>query len=224
MSGHSSRWLALAASFVLAIGGPSETAAGNPPGAAACLADSLGELASGGAIPDCEGALGSCRDACDTGDAGSCLAAAYALEASEGTADEVATLYARACRIGRANGCTNYAAGIWARDHTADELECAMRIFTKACASGEKFACGMVARVLLEGPDDPAIRARARGDLERACEGLGGFPCRVLAKHLEAGDFGPFDPERLEALLAQACEGGDRDACGDPATVSETFR
>ena len=195
-----------------------------PEQGAECLADSLGEVRAGGSIPDCQDSVASCREACTNGDEASCLAAAYAIEAAEGPREEISALYARACRLGRANACTNYAAGIWVRDHSEEQAECALRIFTKACAASEKFACGMVARVLLEGPDDPELRARAQEDLESACSGLGGFPCRVLAKHLEAGDFGSVEPGRVSALLAEACDGGDPDACGEPATAAETFR
>ena len=215
------------ATFLLAMatgGVAEEPAAGEGTERSECLADEIGPLRAGGGITDCAESTAACKDACAKGDDASCLGAAYAIESDETRRPEVVDLYARGCRLGRANACTNYGAGIWARDHTDEQLECALRLFTKACAARGKFACGMVARVLMEGPADPALRERARGDLEAACAELGGFSCRVLAKHLEAGDFGSYPPDRIATLLERACASGDPDACGDPATAAETFR
>lgn len=213
--------------IVVVAAAASAAAEGAPPApetGPTCLADSLGQLHTGGGVADCQDSVASCQRACTEGDPASCLGAAYAIESEDDRSDEVAALYATGCRLGRANACTNHAAGIWVRDHTAAQAECALRIFIMGCAVNERFACGMVARVLLEGPEDPALRIRARTDLENACSELGGFPCRVLAKHLEAGDLGSFEPGRIEALLAEACKGGDPDACDAPATAAETFR
>jgi TPR repeat protein len=137
-------------------------------------------------------------------------------------ADETNRLYRRACLLGVANACTNYAAAIWAKNPAAAELTCARRIFEKACAASEPFACGMVGRVMLESTTPPPL-AEGRKYLEDACNGVGGFPCRVLARHLESGKLGDYDPQRIRALLKQACDGGDPDACGEHATARETF-
>lgn len=189
-----------------------------------CIADSLGVLHGvPGPVPDCSADAQRCREACDAGDAVSCLGAGYALEMTPGRQDEARPLYRRACVLGLANACTNYAAGIWVRDHTAEQLACTQRIFEKACQAREAFACGMRARVILAESESPERREKARRDLEASCRELEGFPCRVLAKHLEAGDFGPSDPTRVRQLLEQACRSGDRDACGEPATAAETF-
>ncbi len=80
----------------------------------------------------------------------------------------------------------------------------------------------MVGRVMLESMTPPRF-AEGRKYLEAACNDVGGFPCRVLAKHLESGELGSYPPGRIRSLLSQACEGGDPDACGGPATASETF-
>lgn len=137
------------------------------------------------------------------------------------TARDALPMYRRACVLGEANGCTNAAASVWAREHSEEESSCALRVFEKACAASEHFACGMVARLRLEGKS--ADREAIHDGLVRHCDALGGFPCRVLAKHLEAGDFGSYEPRQIAKLLERACEGGDPDGCGHPATAEETF-
>lgn len=189
---------------------------------ATCLADSVGDLRIVSSLPDCAAGGASCSATCTAGDANSCLAQAYLAEEKSQDSD-ARSLYQRACLLGLANACTNYAATIWAYDHTDEQIQCAARIFDKACAAKEHFACGMVGRLALANAATPAAVEAARLALETSCRAIGGFSCRVLAKHLEAGDFGPPDPGRVAKLLERACQGGDPDACHNPATASETF-
>ena len=188
------------------------------------VAESIGEFqGTPSRLPDCGSADNACRAACRSGDAASCLSAAYTLEQEPSTAGESKSLFRRACLLGLANACTNYAARIWSGEHSDAELACAGRIFEKACAAREAFSCGMVGRLRLEAAVSSDDFARAQQHLERSCEQIGGFPCRVLAMHLEVGDFGPYPEERIPTLLEQACEGGDPDGCGNPGTATETF-
>jgi hypothetical protein len=188
------------------------------------VADAVGILHLLHDLPSCSPDDWLCRGKCLAGHAASCLAMAYAAQRDSATvrADAV-RLYERACVAGAANGCTNYAAAIWAREHSSEELACVRRTFEKACAAKEPFACGMIGRLMLESTASPPL-AQGRRHLEASCDELGGFPCRVLAKHLESGKLGDYPPELIRTLLARACAGGDRDACGEPATASETFR
>lgn len=189
----------------------------------ACVADSLGEIRVSISVPECEAGDPACRDACLQGDAGSCLGRAYAIERENAAIDEATALFRRACALGSANGCTNYAATIWARDHTDEELSCALRLFEKSCAANEPYGCGMVGRVLLDRASSPQELSDAERKIEASCEDPGGFSCRVLAKQLETVEPSVRDSDRIAALLERACEGGDPDACGRPATASETF-
>jgi hypothetical protein len=147
---------------------------------------------------------------------------AYTVQLQSSGKGEAILLYHRGCLLGAAIACTNYAASVWTGELSYDQLVCIRRVFEKACAAKEPFACGMVGRVLLESMIPPRI-AEGRAHLERSCDELGGFPCRVLAKHLESGKLGDYRREIIPSLLKQACAGGDQDACGDPATAAETF-
>ncbi|HEY0157651.1 MAG TPA: hypothetical protein VGF28_10240 [Thermoanaerobaculia bacterium] len=189
----------------------------------ACIADAIGTLTLTEAAPTCATDEAGCRANCAAGNGAACLGLAYDLEPDPKTAMEARRFYHRACLLGVANACTNYAAGVWARDHSDAESTCARRTFEKACAARDPFGCGMVGRVLLESTTPPRL-AEGRKVLQEACDGVGGFPRRVLAKHLESGKLGQYDPQRIRTLLTRACEGGDPDACGEPATASETFR
>jgi TPR repeat protein len=164
-----------------------------------------------------------CSVKCRVGDAGSCLAMAYATEKESKDERQAARLYRRACLLREANACTNYAAMIWVKEHSEEQLACARRTFEKACAAKEPFACGMVGRVMLESTKPPAY-VEGRRYLETACKEVGGFSCRVLAMHLESGKLGEYRPELVRTLLTRACATGDPDACGEPKTASETFR
>jgi hypothetical protein len=188
----------------------------------ACIADSIAGLQRAPSVPTCAFDDWQCRAKCWAGSAGNCLGVAYAADKDPTHTAEVVAFYQRACLLGEANACTNYAAFIWASDRSDNQLVCAQRTFEKTCAAKEPFACGMVGRIMLENTDRPRFAA-ARAYLESACNEVSGFPCRVLAKHLESGKLGQYPPGTIRSLLAQACAAGDPDACGEPATASETF-
>jgi TPR repeat protein len=189
----------------------------------ACIADSMGALHLLSTLPLCASDDWRCRVKCKVGDAASCLAMGYSAEKRSPATPEARRLYHRACLLGAANACTNYAAGTWAGEASDDQLACARRVFEKACAVKEPFACGMVGRIMLESTTPPAY-AEGRRYLERACDQVGGFSCRVLATHLESGKLGDYRPEVVRSLLSRACAGGDPDACGEHATAAETFQ
>jgi TPR repeat protein len=188
-----------------------------------CIANSIGALRILPKLPSCTAEDSSCRDACLSGDAASCLSSAYAVQKKSSTENEAVQLFHRSCILGSANGCTNYAANIWANPHTDAQLACARRTFEKACQAKEAFACGMVGRIMLEGSTTPDQAKEGRRYLEAACDELEGFPCRVLARHLESGKLGDYDPKLIRTLLQRACTGGDPDGCGEPKTAAETF-
>ena len=215
----------LVAAATWLLGGCEKTSSGADavPAEQACAPDSVGTVRQLPTVPVCTTDDWMCSVKCRVGDAGSCLAMAYATEKESKDETEADRLYRRACLLGAANACTNYAARIWAGQPSEGQLACARRTFEKACTAKEPFACGMVGRVMLESTNPPAY-AEGRRYLEEACEEVGGFACRVLAKHLESGKLGDYGPDRVRALLARACAGGDPNACGDPRTASETFR
>jgi len=189
--------------------------------ASACIADSIGTLHLV-LSARCANEELLCRAKCTFGSSASCLGLAYEAEKDPTKGDQAVRFYRRACLFGAANACTNYAAGIWARTHSDNELICARRLFEKACAVKEPFACGMVGRLMLEDATPGALLG-GRKYLESACTEVGGFSCRVLAMKLESGILGTYEPGKIRALLKRACETGDLDACGEPATAAETF-
>jgi hypothetical protein len=186
-----------------------------------CLADSIGELQLVSSVPKCASDRIACDLKCRLRDAGSCLGLAYAGEGAS-PPEELRGLYRNACLAGAANACTNYAASLWVGQMSEEQLACVRRTFEKACAVGEQFACGMVARVALESGGEPDV-GEWRRYLQGKCDQVGGFSCRVLAKHLESGTLGKFDAEAIPGLLKRACDGGDIYACGTHATAAETF-
>lgn len=189
---------------------------------ASCIVDSLDALQRPPSVPTCDAGDWQCPAKCQLGNGSFCLGLAYAAEREPKTQDEAKGLYKRACILGVANGCTNYGATLWVEETSDAQMTCARRLFEKACSAREPFACGMVGRVMLESTMPPAY-AEGRRHLEKACDDVGGFSCRVLAKHLESGKLGEYSPELIPRLLSRACDGGDPDACGEPATASETF-
>jgi len=189
-----------------------------------CLADSLTELHADGDMRLCAdpGHRAACERDCASGDGNACwnLALAQLERDDKAAADD---WFGRACAAGHANGCTNHAAHLWAMDDGDASYECARRLFEKACASDDHFACGMDGRLRLDrGQGDDVERGRAI--LERSCISLRGFPCRILALNLERGRLGPSSPERLRSLMAEACAGGDQPACAPFTTVDGTFK
>jgi TPR repeat protein len=189
-----------------------------------CLAESLPPLRLLESVPtECKDSPQACVESCASDSPEYCLAAAYALQATDDRA-RAHTFFERACAFGLANGCTNLGAGIWSADHTDEEISCAGRLFQAACSVGEHFACGMVGRLAFERARSESDYPGVRKELERACSGVGGFSCRVLASYLETGKLGPYGDEAIRELLARACESGDRDACGQPDTAEETFK
>jgi hypothetical protein len=191
-------------------------------GARTCVADSIGQLQLLSSVPKCASDRIACDLKCRLRDAASCLGLAYAAEESS-PPEEVRGLYRQACLAGAANACTNYAASLWAGQMSEEQLACVRRTFEKACAVGEQFACGMVARVVLESGGNADV-GEWRRYLQGKCDEVGGFSCRVLAKHLEAGTLGKFDAQAIPGLLKRACDGGDIYACGTHATAAETFK
>jgi hypothetical protein len=187
-----------------------------------CVADSVAVLQRPASVPSCARNELPCRLKCMAGNSASCLGLAYEAEKDPTQKDETVRLFRRACLLGAANACTNYAASIWAAPHAESELTCARRTFEKACSAKEPYACGMVGRLMIENASPPAF-AEGRKYLEHACEDVGGFPCRVLARHLESGKLGRYERGSIHVLLRKACADGDDDACGEPATASETF-
>lgn len=188
-----------------------------------CIVDSLGALQLPPSVPTCRNGDWSCRAKCQLGNGSFCLGLAYSAERDPKTQDEARELYRRACTLGEPNACTNYAATLWTEESSDEQMSCARRLFEKACSVRERFACGMVGRVMLESSQTPPY-AEGRRYLEKACDEVGGFSCRVLAKHLESGKLGEYPPELIPSLLSRACTGGDPDACGTHATAAETFK
>lgn len=191
-------------------------------GSTECLAESIGALQLLPSVPKCASGKIACEVKCRLGEAAACLGLAYAAE-DVASPEEVRGLYRQACLAGAANACTNFAASLWTGPMEDEELACVRRTFDWACAAGEQFACGMVARVVLESGGRADV-AEWRRYLQDKCDHVGGFSCRVLAKHLEAGTFGAGEAESSPALLKRACDGGDVYACGTHRTAAETFK
>jgi TPR repeat protein len=188
-----------------------------------CLADHLGTLRHDpSGFPPCELEDAKCRKRCAGGSVDACLSLAYAAERTNEASEEARSYFRQACTFGSAPGCTNFGSRTWSEGGSGEDLECARRLFEKACGAGEPFGCGMEARMLLQR-NEPGALEKARRKLEDDCARLRGFPCRVLAKHLEAGDFGSHDPGRISLLLEKACYGGDPDGCGRPRSAAATF-
>jgi hypothetical protein len=229
--------LAMAAAIVAACAGgcSTATATARAPATAAdtstspptplghgCAADEMSPVGAP-ERSDCGRDEAACRPACDAGDAAACVEVAAAIQPDPDREAETSALFRRACVLGNAIGCTNHAADLWVSSPVVADRACALRLFEATCEVGDHFGCGMQGRIILDdarGDDDVG---RGRAVLERSCLALRGFPCRILALNLDAGRLGPVPPDRIRDLLREACAGGDTRACGDPASVAETF-
>lgn len=185
------------------------------PGSAAtgCVADRVTALSlEPEDRSDCTTGDDACKVDCAAGNASACFFRATKLQSIPERLEETVQLFSRACEHGLAIACTNHGATIWMRD---GNTSCARRVFDKACAVNEPFACGMIGRLMLTTAQDPTQVAAARTYLEGICEKLAGPPCKMLANHLESGELGQFDQTQILPLLKRACEGGDPTACQD---------
>ncbi len=192
--------------------------------APACLADSLGKVRDVPKIDVACEADNACKARCEAGDPHGCMMHALRIQQA-GDSELALPLFARACRLGLAIGCTNVGAYLWLGHQPASsaDVACAMRLFERACDVRESFGCGMVGRMLAGGAKTPELQASARAHFDKTCTALGGVICRMYAWHLELGDLGTADPATVHALMQRACDTGDTEACGDHATVGETF-
>jgi hypothetical protein len=178
-----------------------------------CVADRVTSLAVVAVDrADCTTGDDSCKIDCAAGDASACFFRGAKLQGMPERIEEAVALFGRACELGLAIACTNHGASIWTR---ADDAACARRVFEKACAVKEVFACGMIGRMMVSSAQSDEQRAAARAHLERTCQELGGAPCKMLANHLVANELGPFDGAVIRPLLERACQGGDASACQD---------
>jgi len=194
------------------------------PAGGRCVADHLGPLGPGAKVGTSSCGSGPpCGEACLAGDAVACYRRGVEIQEQNGPPDAAEAMYLHACQGGLAIGCTNYAAGVGV--HSDTDSACAKRLFEKACAVDEAFACGMFGRVLIEEatPAHTEQIERGRAILDQSCKKLGQFPCRVLALETELGHFGPPDVATVQELFARACATGDSDACGPPPSAKSTF-
>jgi hypothetical protein len=213
---------------------PAGDAAAKPPTVAACAADELGPLDRRKLYRDCHETEDECRAACDRDDVEACFGLAIVMQEREKALPEREagahtapsnTLYRKACLLGAPNACTNHAAHLWRFSPSPDDLACASRIFEATCEDDDPFGCGMVARILVENAtsaDDEDVD-RGRALLERSCAQLGNFPCHILALYFEQGRLGPVPEGRIDELMKKACDGGDTSACGEHASVEDSF-
>lgn len=218
------RSLPLAALVLAACSSSSKPPAPPATPAFACIADKLDLLHLELAKPPCTDEPTGCAKACHDGDGQACWQHGLLLQGDPATALPASDAFQRACTLGVANGCTNYANALWlASTDDASRYECARHLFEAACAVADPYACGMDGRLRIDrgtGGDTAA----GQGLLEKACRDLRGFPCRVLALEYERGKLGAAPPDRIPQLMLSACDGGDTPACGEHATVEETFR
>jgi hypothetical protein len=198
------------------------TAAGAP----SCIADGLGTLHDPPELDTACAAKGaSCRAACEAGDPSGCMLYGYTLQ-HDHTYDLANAQFARACTLGLAIGCTNFGAGLWLGHRSASPpaVACARKLFERSCGVRESFDCGMLARMRAVAAKTPQSREAARLFFEETCTDLGAMTCRMYAYHLERGDLGTAEPATIHALMQRACDTGDSPACGEHATVAETFK
>ena len=178
-----------------------------------CVADRVTSLAVTAVDrADCTAEDDACKIDCAAGDASACFFRGAKLQGIPQRTEEAIALFGRACELGLAIACTNHGASIWMR---ADDAACARRVFEKACAVKEVFACGMIGRMRVSAAQTDEQRAAARAYFERTCQELAGAPCKMLANHLVANELGPFDAAQIRPLLERACQGGDASACQD---------
>lgn len=183
-------------------------------GGGACLADQLGALDQEvQERTDCTPDNDACAADCAAGNASACLFRAMAVQNAPGRVAEALELFGAACRGGLAIACTNLGAGLW-NQPSADQA-CVRRLFDKACAADESFACGMIGRMMVRAATDDTGRQAARTYLENLCNQRGGPPCKMLANYLQSGELGTAPADQIRALLQRACEGGDSSACQD---------
>lgn len=196
-----------------------------PAGRASCLAEGLGTLRNEAKLDlACAEDGKSCKTACEGGDANGCMLHGYRLQRDEAN-DEANQQFSRACTLGLAIGCTNFAADMWLghQPAAAPAVACARALFERACEVREPFGCGMLGRMLAAEAKTPETREVARRFFDKTCTDLGAMSCRMYALHLELGELGAADPATIHALMQRACTTGDDEACGEHATVGETF-
>ena len=171
--------------------------------------------------PECTPTNLACRWRCLRGDEDACFNRAIAIERTSAGEAEATELFAQACRLGLTLGCTNWAAHRWSSQQ--GDWRCTNHVFSRTCAFKEPLACGMVGRMTMDKGGTPSDMARGKVQLQSACDEYSGMPCRMLALYMERGKFGAPSRATIVALMKQACTGGDDVACGEHATVEETF-
>lgn len=190
------------------------------------MADGLGALRNPPELDTACTAEGtSCRAACEAGDPSGCMLYGYALQRADAY-DLANAQFARACTLGLAIGCTNVGAALWLGHQPASPpaVACAHKLFERSCGVRDSFGCGMLGRMAAVAANTPQSREAARLFFEKTCTDLGDTSCRMYAYHLEHGDLGTAEPATIHALMQRACDTGDSDACGEHATVVETFK
>ncbi len=200
---------------------PAPVVAAAPP----CLADGLGALHNPPLLDvACTAEGKSCRAACEANDPSGCMLYGYTLQRAD-AGDLANAQFARACTLGLAIGCTNFGADLWLGHQPAapPAVACARKLFERSCDVRETFGCGMLGRMVADAAKTPETRETARRFFDKTCTDLGAMSCRMYAYHLELGDLGPAEPATIHALMQRACDTGDADACGEHATVGETF-
>lgn len=132
----------------------------------------------------CLGSLDQCLRDCRDGDGAVCYSLALAVQTIDGSQNEIyGGFFRRSCELGVVSGCTNYAA-----DLSNTDPDCAFRIFQKACAKQDPWACTMMGMFLIKGESVPRDLQRARvvlagscryGDDDPACQGAKGLLAQI---------------------------------------------
>jgi TPR repeat protein len=174
--------------------------------------------------------------ACDRADADGCEGLAEMTREGEGglgkNADRAADLYERACDLGDPTACA--LAGYAFEEGGAPPR--ALRVFAKACAAGERGACGAIARIQSRqegGVADPQSAAeyakRELALLEPRCEAGAVDDCDSLAFDYEGLPGFPKDPKRAHAAAVRAldlhgrgCAQGFASDCAQAAALLAT--
>lgn len=164
-----------------------------------------------------------CADACERGNAGSCLSLAFAYERGAGVAidaSQARASYERACALEDRDGCRAVAYFQANGIGGATDLPAAVRFYKQACVDGDAAACSDLGALYSGGLGVPKDLELAIGLYRRACSGAHPRGCINLGLAYVSGDGVPQDPATAKSLFERACTAEHPGGCSQLAAMT----
>jgi tetratricopeptide (TPR) repeat protein len=177
----------------------------------AATPDVGGADASAGPLPS-----PSPQEACERGDASTCLTLGAKLEKGDATPVDktrARSYYLKACDGGKAGGCL--LAGLMLSDGEGGPVDKAQAriVYAKACDGGDAAGCFLLGALQDNGEGGPADKAQARVLYQKACGSGNAAGCLFVGMALSRGEGGPADPAQALVYYKKACDGGNDTGC-----------